>query len=224
MLSRIAAFVIWAAVAASIVFWAMRLWAQPIAAPAHATVVSSASGFQGDLSRVFGIDPPSTAPAIAAAPQPQADARYRLIGVVAPRAAAAKGEGLALIATEGKPAKAYRVGAPVDGEMVLLAVHSRGASLGPRGQPAQVALELAALPPPNVGTIPGSALTSPASRGPTGMPPRLPPLQQGVPQPAVPAPPDADEADAQPDPASRPKAAPPAGLGRPANPDRRPAT
>lgn len=224
MLSRIAAFVIWAAVAASIVFWALRLWTQPIAAPAHATVVSTSSGFNGDLSRVFGTDPPSTVPVGAAAPQPQADARYRLIGVVAPRAAAAKGEGLALIATEGKPPKAYRVGAPVDGELVLLAVHSRGASLGPRGHPAQVALELPALPPPNTGTLPGAALTIPAPRVPTGMPPRLPQLQQAAPMPAVPVTPDADEADTQPDPANRPKVAPSAGVGRPASPDRRPPT
>jgi general secretion pathway protein C len=221
MVSRIAAFVIWAAVAASVVFWAMRLWAQPIAAPAHATVVSTSSGFNGDLSRVLGVDAPPPALAMSGAPQVQADARFRLIGVVAPRSAAAKGEGLALIATEGKPPKAYRVGAPVDGELVLLAVHSRGASLGPRGQPAQVALELPALPPPNTGTIPGAALASPTPSVPGGVPPRLPQAQQAAPMPPVPATPDSDAAEPQPDPANRPSVAPPAGVARPPTVDRR---
>ena len=44
MVSRIAAFVIWAAVAASIVFWALRLWAQAIAVPAgHAVGMKALS-------------------------------------------------------------------------------------------------------------------------------------------------------------------------------------
>ncbi|HRH88776.1 MAG TPA: type II secretion system protein N, partial [Rubrivivax sp.] len=143
MLTRIAAFVTWAAVAASLVFWALRLTTQPAAAPAHATAVSTASAFQGDLSRVLGADAPG--PAAATPALPQADARFKLIGVVAPRLPEANAEGLALIATDGKAPKAYRVGAPVDGELVLLSVRARGASLGPRGQPAQFDLELPAL-------------------------------------------------------------------------------
>ena len=215
MVSRIAAFVIWAAVAASIVFWVMRLGAKPIAAPAHASVVSTSSGFSGDLSRIFGTDPPPSTLAVAAAPQPQADARFRLIGVVAPRSAAANGEGLALISTEGKPPKAYRVGAPVDGELVLLAVHSRGASLGLRGQPTQVALELPALPPPTTGTMPGAAFANPAPRPPMALPPRTPPPQQAAPM-------TPDAAETEPDPANRPNAVPPAGAARPPAIDRRP--
>lgn len=211
MLSRIAAFVIWAAVAASIVFWALRLWAQPIAAPAHATLVSNASGFKGDLSRVFGPDAAPLAMAtVTAAPQMQADARFRLIGVVAPRPAAANAEGLALIATDGKPPKAYRVGAQVDGELVLLAVHSRGASLGPRGQTAQVSLELPALPPPSTGTMPGSAVPSPVPRARVPVPP-----PQAAPLPAEPAPPDVSEPERQPEAGDRPMFVPPTSAGRP---------
>jgi general secretion pathway protein C len=211
MLSRIAAFVIWGAVAASIVFWALRLGAQPIAAPAHATLVSNASGFKGDLSRVFGPDPAPLAMAtVAAAPQVQADARFRLIGVIAPRPAAANAEGLALIATDGKPPKAYRVGTQVDGELVLLAVHARGASLGPRGQAAQVALELPALPPPSTGTMPGSALPGPVPRARVPAPP-----PQAAPVPAEPAPPDVNEPYRQPDASDRPMFVPPTSAGRP---------
>ena len=224
MVSRIAAFVIWAAVAASAVFWAMRLWAKPIAAPAHTTVVSTAQGFNGDLSRVFGADAPAPTKAMDAAPQAQADPRFRLIGVVAPRAAAANAEGLALIATDGKPPKAYRVGAPVDGEWVLLAVHSRGASLGPRGQPAQVALELPALPPPSTGTMPGAALASPMPRAGVGAPPRTPTPLPGGPVPVPPATAEADEADTPPEPVNRPTIAPSPGAGRPPPIDSRPPT
>lgn len=214
MISRIAAFVIWAAVAASIVFWMLRLGARPIDPPAHATLVSTASGFRGDLSRVFGPDIQPPAPAMAAAPQVQADARFRLIGVVAPRSATANAEGLALIATDGKPAKAYRVGTSVDGDLVLLAVHSRGASLGPPGQPAQVSLELPALPPPTTGTMPGSAMVAPPPRPRTPIP-LPPPPSQALPQSVEPPPPDAEAPERQPEPGDRPMYLPPTSAGRP---------
>jgi general secretion pathway protein C len=181
MVSRLAAFVIWGAVAASMVFWAMRLWVKPTAVPAHTTMVSTANAFKGDLTRLFGPDPAPEVVAAAPARAAPVDARFRLIGVVAPRATAAKAEGLALIATDGKPPKAYRVGSAVDGELVLLAVHSRGASLGPRGQAAMVDLQLPALPAPAtgaptaMGTLPqpGRAMPSLPSRPvqPTGQPP-----------------------------------------------------
>lgn len=208
MLSRIAAFVIWAAVAASIVFWVLRLSSQPIAAPAHAALVSNASAFRGDLSRVFGPDAAASPAVVAAAPQMQADARFRLIGVVAPRGAAASAEGLALIATDGKPAKAYRVGTPVDGDMVLQAVHSRGASLGPRGQAAQVSLELPALPPPATGTMPGAAMLSAVPRARMPAPPPQP-------LPVEPVQPDVGAPEVQPEAVDRPMFLPPTSAGRP---------
>ena len=198
MVSRLAAFVIWDAVAASVVFWALRLWSQPIAVPAHATVVAPAGGFKGDVSRVLGPDAPIAMASMAAAPV-QADSRFRLIGVVAPRASSAQAEGLALIATDGKPAKAYRVGREVDGELVLLGVHARGASLGPRGQPAQIDLELPALPPPTTGTMPGSAGVMPVPRPALPVPPRPPPIQ---PAPEAVTPSEVAP-DAQPEPGER---------------------
>jgi general secretion pathway protein C len=197
MVSRIAAFVIWAAIAASAVFWAMRLWVKPAATPAHATLVSTVSGFNGDLSRLFGPDAAPAGPAVAsgAPPPPQADARFKLIGVVAPRSTAARAEGLALIATDGKPPKAYRVGTAVDGEMVLQAVHARGASLGLRGQDAQVALELPALPPPATGVPMAGGGVPPAPRPmPAPMSRPIQPTAAPQPQPApAPAPEPQDE-------------------------------
>ncbi len=204
MLTRIAAFVTWAAVAASLVFWALRLTTQPAAAPAHATAVSTASAFQGDLSRVLGADAPG--PAAATPALPQADARFKLIGVVAPRLPEANAEGLALIATDGKAPKAYRVGAPVDGELVLLSVRARGASLGPRGQPAQFDLELPALPPPASGTRPPGVGLPPRGAGPQVAPlPMVPPAVAPAPAPQAGA--DAD-ADDEPQPMPRAPASP----------------
>ena len=212
MATRFAAFVIWAAVAASLVFWALRLGADPLAAPPHAAVVSTAGGFNGDLARVLGADAPPTTQAPAAAPVVQADARFRLVGVVAPRAPGANAQGLALIDTDGKPAKAYRVGAAVDGDLVLQAVRARGATLGLRGQPAQVALELPALLPPSTGTLPGALPPGPRLSLPR--PPTLAPQAVPTPQAAAPAE-DDDEPEAAPDPAARPLQQPLSGPARP---------
>ena len=215
MVSRIAAFVIWAAVAASLVFWALRLGSRPIAAPPYALVVTPAAAQQGDLAKLFGADAPATV-TVSAGPQPvAADARFRLIGVVAPRTAAATPGGVALIATDGKPAKAYRVGAPVEGELVLLAVHARGASLGAVGQPVQMELQLPALPPPSTGTMPGSAGMAPQrSLPPPVARPALPP--QPVVPPAPPVVSEPPDIEPEPDPDSRPMRMPPTGAGRPA--------
>lgn len=197
MLSRLAAFVIWAAVAASIVFWAMRLWVKPAAVPAHATLVSVAGAFKGDLSRLFGSEAEPTVPTLGDAPVAAENARFELIGVVAPHATAQRAEGLALIALDDKPPRAYRVGAVVDGEMVLQSVHARGALLGPPGQPAQLTLELPALPPPatgvpaSVGGLRGAARAAPMPPPRPGLPqPVSPPPQmfpQPIPQPAIPS-------------------------------------
>jgi general secretion pathway protein C len=191
MVSRLAAFVIWAAVAASLVFWAARLWASPTPVPPHATLVSTASASRGDLARLFG----STAVATVAAPGApvvETDSRFQLVGVVAPRAPGASAEGLAVITFDGKPARAYRVGTPVDGELVLLSVHARGAALGPVGEPAQVTLELPLLPPPQTGTLSGLDATGgfgmPAQEaaGPGAALPPLPLPPDGAPPPVPP--------------------------------------
>lgn len=154
MLSRLSAFVIWAAVAAAAAFWFLRLSNQPVPLPKQTVMVAAANAYHGDLRRLFGGDEPVSEPdtphAVAT------DARFHLIGVVAPRSAKASDEGLAVIAFDGRPAKAYRVGAAVDGDLVLQSVHARGAALGPPGQAPQVALELAALPLPATGSLPAA--------------------------------------------------------------------
>jgi general secretion pathway protein C len=182
MLARWWAFVVWALVAGSALFWGLRLFVEAPQAPAQAVVAELGTGARGDLTRVFGPDPVVVEQATE--PEPAADARFQLIGVVSPRGGGAGNQGLALIAVDGKPAKAYRVGSVVDGQTVLQSVQARGAALGPRGGAVQVALDIA----PPVAAATGSladlsAPTRPPSLSvprplPPGAPARQPPAAQ----------------------------------------------
>ena len=155
MFARLLAFVVWAGVAGSAVFWGLKLFASPLAVPTQAVVALPRSVAGGDLTRLFGVDAPL---AVAQAPPPPPESsRFQLIGVVTPRAAAAQAQGLALIAVDGKTARAYRVGTVIDGDYVLRAVSARGAAIGPRNGEVSVSLELPPLPPPATG-VPGGAL------------------------------------------------------------------
>jgi general secretion pathway protein C len=160
MQSRLVAFLVWGLVAASAVFWLLRLVARSPSAPAHTLAVAATTVPRGDLARVLG------APAVAkfdkAVPiSPALASRFKLLGVAAPREHGDR-EGLALIAVDGTPARGYRVGAPVDGEIVLLSVHPRGAALGERGATPQVQLELPPLPLPSTGR-PGAIAPPPTA-------------------------------------------------------------
>jgi general secretion pathway protein C len=149
MAMRLLSFVIWALVAASAVFWLTRLLSRSDPAPSHTVIASAgASVASADLSRLLG----STRVAAAeAAPEPAVDARFKLIGVVAPKAQQPD-SGLALIAVDGKPARPVVLGGVVDGPLVLLAVNHRRAELGPAGGAATVRLELPAVPEANRST------------------------------------------------------------------------
>lgn len=166
MATRLLSFAIWALVATSAVFWLTRLLARADPAPAHTVTVSAnAAAATADLSRLLG----SAHVATAEAPAPAVDARYKLIGVVAPRSAAATG--LALIAVGDKPPRPVSLGGVVDGSLVLLAVNHRQAELGPAGGVPTVRLELPAVPEPN-----RSARAAPAA----------PPARPAVATPALP--------------------------------------
>lgn len=150
MLARLSAFVIWALVAATAVFWGLRLLVRAPAAPAYAVAVGDAGTVRGDLSRLLGSAPVAT---VAAAAVPEAASRFRLLGIVAPKNAAAS-NGVALIAVDGKMPKAYSVGAQLDGDLVLQAVSLRTASIA-SGQGAPViTLELPPLASAATGSLP----------------------------------------------------------------------
>jgi general secretion pathway protein C len=157
MWARISAFVIWSLVAAAGAFWLLRLTTSAPQAPGYASAVGKSTVVRGDLNRLFG-----AAPSVVAAAEaiPQAPSRFKLVGVMAPRSKEAQsvaGSGLALIAVDGKPAKAFTVGAPLESGLVLQSVGLRTASIGPAQGTRSVLLELPALAAPNTGVLPSSA-------------------------------------------------------------------
>jgi len=164
MWTRWLSFAVWAVVAASAVAWGLAIFVKPAPAPREARVADATLALRGDFTRVLGVD---AAPVVDSgeAPPPAADARFQLVGVVAPRGdrRASEREGVALIAVDGKPAKAFRVGATVDGQTVLKSVRARGADLGPRDGGPTIALEIPPLPAAATGTLP--AAQAPAGGG-----------------------------------------------------------
>lgn len=179
MMARLSALVIWALVAAGMVFWGLRLLARGEPVPPNAVVVSSGASVRGDLSRLLGAEPVA-----AVAVAPQASSRFRLLGVMAAKPGPQGGAtpGVALISIDGKPARAFTAGARIEDQLVLQNVSLRTASIGAAQGPTSFVLEIPALPPPATGTLPKPA-TDPA------MPPQPP---AGAQMPALssrPAPP-----------------------------------
>ena len=157
MLARLCAFVLWALVAATAVFWGLRLLVQSPSAPPAAVVVSDAASPRVDLTRLLGVAPVA---------QVDANARFRLLGIMAPKlSAAGPAHGVALIAVDGKLPKAFKVGATVDGETLLQSVSLRSAALGSaRGGPG-FTLELPPLPGVATGTLPAALSGQGAGQG-----------------------------------------------------------
>jgi general secretion pathway protein C len=173
MFARLSAFVIWSLVGATAIFWAMRLAASPPQVPAYAVAVGNSAAVRGDLGRLFGVAPRPAAGV--QAPAPEASSRFKLVGVMAPRNPAVQaepGQGVALIAVDGKPAKPYAVGARLDSDLVLQSVGLRTASLGSAQGGRSVVLELPKLPPPHSGVLP-----------PPGVPPAAVPRTSAAPLP-----------------------------------------
>lgn len=154
MVSRILALLVWAAVAASLAYWGLRWMARPGAVPpGTSSVALSGTVPRGDITRL--LSPPANAADEPSAPSQQAmlASRLQLVGVVAPRR---PGDGgVALLVVDGKPARAYRTGHAIDGDLVLQSVTQQGVQIGPSGGPAAVNLNLPLLPPAATGTLPG---------------------------------------------------------------------
>lgn len=205
MLARFTAFSVWLLLGGSVAYWGLQLLARPLAMPASVMPAGDARPTQVDLGRLLGVTAPDAAPEPEIAPS----TRLRLLGVVAPRSARAAeaGEGVALIEVDGVP-RTVRVGAVVDGELRLLRVDARSASLGRAGQAPSQVLEIAppsapvtgslppAAPSPVVlgGNPPGTVAQMPAgAAGPVGVPANAPtayglPLAASVPgQPSQPS-------------------------------------
>ena len=175
MPAKLSAFVIWAVVAASVAFWALRLAVRAPEAPAHTLSAGDSVLARADVSRLLGAPPAAEAASIDV---PAISSRFRLSGVMAPKTPGQ--HGVALIEVDGKMPRAFRVGSRIDGELTLQSVSLRTASIGPaQGRPA-VVLELPVPTPPATGTLPGIISAEPDENA--------PPLPPVVRRPAPPAP------------------------------------
>ena len=157
MTARLFAFAVWAALAASVAFWGLRLLVTSPATPTQAVAVSDGAAANGDVSRLLGVSPKpvdNEAQVVA----PEIASRFRLTGVMAPRSNATSAQGVALISVDGKPPRAFGVGARVDGDLLLQAVSLRTASIGVAQAAPSIVLELPALPPPATGSLPPAGL------------------------------------------------------------------
>ena len=164
-------------------FWGMRLFVRPTPAPSNAVTVATSVGLRGDLTRLLGAEPVAAVAEVSPAAN-----RFKLIGVMAAKTGPeGSAPGVALIAVDGKPARAFLAGARVDENWVLQTVSLRTASIGPmQGTPALV-LEIPALPPPATGSLPPVDTASMQSNPPPMQPapqmqpaPPMPSVQQGV--------------------------------------------
>jgi general secretion pathway protein C len=179
MSARVTAFVVWALVGATAVLWALRLAARPLPLPAYAvTAANDVLPTGGDLARLLGAPPEPADPQMAAAPA--LASRIRLVGVMAPPAGRQSDAGLALLAIDGKPARAFRPGASVEGDLVLQSVGLRTAAIGPLKGAALLTLEVPRLPTAATGTLP-----------PPGAVPGLPGAVVAPPPPMLPVIPNA---------------------------------
>ena len=140
---RLAAFVLAALAASSLVYWALK-WpaSQPATTLQSATGPRSSGADPAQLARALG----GNAAPVAAAARPQVAVasvanRMSLVGVVANT----RQGGTALISIDGKPARPFRVGSNIEGEWLLQSVAPRRAVLssGVAGE-ADVTLELPA--------------------------------------------------------------------------------
>ncbi|RRS06198.1 hypothetical protein EIP75_00970 [Aquabacterium soli] len=167
MVSRILALLVWAAVAASLAFWGLRWMARPAAVPpGTSSVALSGAVPRADVTRL--LSPPATAADEPSAPSQQAmlASRLQLVGVVAPRR---QGDGgIALLVVDGKPARAYKTGHAIDGDLVLQSVTQQGVQIGPAGGAAAVNLNLPLLPAAATGMLPSA---NGVGGAPAGMPP-----------------------------------------------------
>jgi general secretion pathway protein C len=201
MAARWTASLVWAALAASLVFWALRLGvgvgvgAQP--APAGLQTVAPDRSARGDILRLFANPPAADAPVQQAA----AASRFKLLGVIAGADDGARG--WAVLSVDGKPARTIEVGGAVDGDWVVQTVARRRVDIGPAGGAAVAVLELAPPPAAATGSLPG--IGAPAAAVP-GLPamavpnltpnltPNVPPIPAAEVPPQPPPPPMPDAA------------------------------
>jgi general secretion pathway protein C len=163
-------------------------------------VATAAPPAAGDLAPLLGTPPAKPVAEVAAV---AADSRFRLLGVVAPRAGQVNG--LALVSVDGKPARAVAVGREIEPGLRLLAVSQREADFGQtRGAPV-FKLALPMLAEANRGRLGDPAMAAmPSVAGRPGQPMQLPVMPSQQPRPITGLPPRQAVAGVQEQPAEPP--------------------
>jgi general secretion pathway protein C len=122
---------VWGLAGYAMLYWGLRLTREadgPVRTPLP---VATADIDTTAVARALGAGGGTPA----AAPVPDVNARYVLVGVLA-GAATPEGHGVALIAVEGQKPRPFAVGAVVEGQWVVQRVTARGATLVPQGASA----------------------------------------------------------------------------------------
>ena len=89
--------------------------------------------------------------------------RFRLIGLAANKVSdgdTRAGKGLALIAVDDKPARAFRAGDVIDGQRVVQSVNANSVKIGMPQGPALITLQAPLLPGPATGSLPPVAVSA----------------------------------------------------------------
>ncbi|WP_165456772.1 type II secretion system protein N [Aquabacterium lacunae] len=152
MLSRFFALLIWAAVALSAAYWGLRWFGKGPGVPPGTTPAMVESALRGDVSRLLSGPVKTVADTTTPAPNALAG-RVQLLGVVAPRQEDSRA-GVALLTIDGKPARAYKVGQTVDGDLVIQKILQKQVQIGRADSPASLTLDLAGLPLASTGSLP----------------------------------------------------------------------
>lgn len=126
---------VWALAAASVVFWGLRLAAPPDAPAPPAVARAPVAAEPAEVAKVLGGSAASPTGTLS----PEAGSRFMLLGVVADD----DGQGAALIAVDGKPARPFRVGQVIGDGYMLQSLDKRAAALGTKlDAPTALTLQL----------------------------------------------------------------------------------
>ncbi|MGY0196347.1 hypothetical protein ACWA7J_14880 [Leptothrix sp. BB-4] len=194
MAARTTAWLVWALLAGSLVFWGLRLGVQPQGLPDQVRTVGADQSARGDILRLFAN--PSEPDGTAAPQQTAAASRLRLLGVVA--GASGADRGWAMLSVDGLPARMIAVGGEVAPGWVVKSVSQRQVEVGPAGGAPVAVLDLPLPNAPQTGQLsPPAGAAVPAAQPAFNPAAPLAPAMQ-APQPGFnPAPPVVPQLEGQ---------------------------